>query len=368
MHKLFHIHKYPIWLFALGTQAKSFRDNPILGSRTLNRLGLHAGRVLLADISARIRWMMLSPLMPKDLRLKYRRDGFVLIENFLSLPDVQKIRDEIKTYSGPVRQMSQGDTATQRIMLDTAASTHLPVTSEAAHSKKLRNYLAYCGAKWSHSVMYVQRIHNGFRKAAADPQKNIHSDTFHPTMKAWLFLEDVPEAKGPFTYVPGSARLTWARLKWEYRRSVNAASLNDKYSEKGSMRAEPKDFAELNLEGPKGITVKAGTLVIANTHGFHGRGQAEPGASRIELWAYSRNNPFSIWPGLPLDFVANVKYRAMEWFRRRKDKQAAAKGGRASWFLIDAAGMVRPDKQAEQGHRLPGVATGEDPAKKNAAK
>jgi hypothetical protein len=35
----------PVWIAALATEARSFAGNPIIGSRLLNRWGLHAGRV-----------------------------------------------------------------------------------------------------------------------------------------------------------------------------------------------------------------------------------------------------------------------------------------------------------------------------------
>src|SRR5689334_19206927 len=38
----------PLWIAALATGAKSFRDNPVLGSERLNRRGLHARRAKLA--------------------------------------------------------------------------------------------------------------------------------------------------------------------------------------------------------------------------------------------------------------------------------------------------------------------------------
>src|ERR1700694_3362140 len=52
-----------------------------------------------------------------------------------------------------------------------------------------------------------------------DPQTALHADTFHPTVKAWLFLTDVAADAGPFTYVPGSHRLTPERLPLEMRSS-----------------------------------------------------------------------------------------------------------------------------------------------------
>jgi len=348
MHHLRKIYMWPVWLISLSTQAKSFRDNPILGSRLLNRLGLHIIRVLLARISTGFRWALLAPLMPSALRKQYRRDGYILIENFLPTAELSAIMNEILTYTGSARQMTQGDTATQRILLDSETLSLMPRLSSTVNARTYRHYLAYAGAKWSHSIQYIQRIHNGFRTAPVDPQKNMHADTFHPTIKAWLFLEDVTEDKGPFTYVPGSARLSWARLKWEYKRSVNAAQMTDKYSEKGSLRAAPADLAEMGLPAPRGITAKAGTLVIANTNGFHGRGQAGADASRLEIWAYSRHNPFSPWSGLPLDFITHIKHRVMHANWRRLDKRAKRRNSRASWHLIDADQMIGPYRNPAQ--------------------
>jgi len=342
MRQFRKIYMWPVWLFALSTQAKSFRDNPVIGSRVLNLFGLHIVRVLLARASSWFRWTLLAPLMPASLRKSFHQDGYVLIDNFLSPIETSAILSEVAAYQGPVRQMTQGDTATQRILLEDKTLITMPKLAAAVGGRKYRNYLAYAGGKWSHSIQYIQRIHNGFREAAADPQKIMHSDTFHPTVKAWLFLEDVSKDKGPFTYIPGSARLTWARLKWEYQRSVNAAKMSDKYSEKGSLRAAPADLEAMGLANPQGITAKAGTLVIANTNGFHGRGAAAAGASRVEIWAYSRHNPFSIWPGLPLDSVANIKHWIMQTNWRRLDARAERQNSRASWHLVEPAAMLAP--------------------------
>jgi len=342
---------WPVWFFALFTQAKSFKDNPVIGSAVLNRLGLHVLRVVLAQLSARFRWFLLAPLAPKHLRRAFRRDGFMLVEGFVDAATIAQIRAEIGAYSGGVREMTQGDTATQRILLDASTKTQMPFTNETTTNSRLRRYLAYAGGKLSHSILYVQRIHNGFRSSHADPQKNMHSDTFHPSMKAWLFLEDVTEDKGPFTYVAGSSRMSLKRLAWEYRQSVNAAKMNDKYSEKGSLRADAAALAQMGLPAPKGITAKAGTLVIANTNGFHGRGQAEEGASRLELWAYSRHNPFSPWPGLPLDFILKIKHRAMQWNWRRLDARAERRNNKPSWQRIPAEKMVSIYRGEPLGHQ-----------------
>ncbi len=340
MKLLANILKAPYWLISPLTQAKSFKDNPVIGSKILNLMGLHVIRITLANTSTRLRWFLLSPMMPNHKRREYHQNGFVLIENFLNRHEVSALRSDICSYHGEVRQLTQGDTATQRFLLDDETLKKAPHLRQVVNNPLLKKYLNYTGAKIAAPLLYIQRIRNGNHEGKADPQKNIHSDTFHPTMKAWLFLEDVTTEKGPFTYVPGSNRLTLKRLTWEYKRSVNAASMNDKYSEKGSMRATPEDLEAMSLPAPKGITAKAGTLVIANTNGFHGRGQAKSGASRLELWAYSRHNPFNPFPGLPLPFAGTIKNAAMKVFWKRADTKATAKNSKPSWHLIPAKEML----------------------------
>ncbi len=340
MTMLKKIYMLPVWIIALVTQAKSFTANPVIGSKILNICGLHVLRILLARASTHFRWLLLSLFMPKNLRHDFHKNGFIAIENFIPPSDVTVIRNEIKNYKGDVRQMSQGDTATQRFLLTKQSLINAPTLSKVVNSKPFRNYLIYTGAKATLPMLYIQRIRNGFKSAVADPQKNMHSDTFHPTMKAWLFLEDVTEEMGPFTYVPTSNQLTKKRLLWEYRKSSGAAKMNDKYSERGSLRATDADLDQMNLPSPTGITATAGTLVIANTNGFHGRGQAQSGANRLEIWAYSRHNPFNPYPGVNLPFVPHLKHKIMTAFLHRKDKKAQQKGAQPSWKLIPEDEML----------------------------
>ena len=330
----------PVWIIALGTSAKSFIGNPVIGSRLLNTLGLHIVRVLLARSVTWFRWLLLAPLADSNMRQSFHQDGFIVFANFISEDQIAAIRSEIKTHSGEARQMLQGNTATQRILLDTESLTGKPQLSALCHTKQLARPLKYASAKLSPPLLYIQRIRNGFRDAAKDPQKTMHADTFHPTMKAWLFLEDVTPEKGPFTYVKGSHKLTAARLKWEYERSCTAARKPDGYSEKGSFRTSTEDLKSMNLPEPVSVCVKAGTLVIANTNGFHGRGQAGDSKSRLEIWAYARPSPFNPLPGLPFNFVGKIQSALLKAYWRRKDRTAMARNSRASWHLIEPSEMT----------------------------
>ena len=73
----------PFWLAALATGAKSFRDNPVIGSSELNRRGLHARRARLAHEMAWRRRGRLAHLVSAADRAAFDRDGFVVRENFL---------------------------------------------------------------------------------------------------------------------------------------------------------------------------------------------------------------------------------------------------------------------------------------------
>ncbi|WP_417464750.1 phytanoyl-CoA dioxygenase family protein [Kordiimonas sp.] len=340
MPRFFKIYMWPIWLFGVFGQGKSFKANPIIGARLLNILGLHIIRLLVARGAAHLRWFFLSYKMPRALRREYAENGFCIIPDFLSRDDVMAIRRELSNFDGETRQMVQGNTATQRILITADALTARPALASVTKGRHLLGLLQYAGAKATMPLLYIQRIRNGYQEGKADPQKTMHSDTFHPTMKAWLFLEDVKPEQGPFTYVRTSNRLTFRRLKWEYRRSCNASHLRDGYSEKGSFRADAADLTEMNLPAPEGITATAGTLVIANTNGFHGRGQARHGANRLEIWAFSRHNPFNPWPGFGFRFMAPVQHFFLQAYWRHMDKQAKKRGVKSSWHLVDAKDML----------------------------
>src|SRR6267154_6825695 len=64
----------PLHVAALATGAKSFRDNPVIGSPRLNRAGLHVARVRLAHRMAEWRRRRLSALVCEEDRAAFERD------------------------------------------------------------------------------------------------------------------------------------------------------------------------------------------------------------------------------------------------------------------------------------------------------
>lgn len=329
--------KVLVWLGELFTGAKSFKANPVLGSKRLNRYGLHVTRVWLAYWISRLRMAFFAPCVPKADREQFQNAGYVLKENYLSHQNFQALIREIGAYEGEIRECCQGDTNTHRILLAPEVVDQLPTVKAVLEDSALKRLFRYCAGHARLPICHVENVHHGKQDIAQkrDPQKDLHVDTFQPTMKFWLYLEDVTDENGPFLFVPGSSRPHRDRLKWEYQMSQRARDHADRYTARGSFRVSQEEASKLGVSGPKAFRVKANTLLIANTFGVHARGHAEPGSSRLALWGMSRTNPFLPLPGLGFDYFNRLQYRVLQRIRRQEDIKAAAKGSQSSWHVTE---------------------------------
>jgi hypothetical protein len=298
----------PLWLLALATGAKSFVDNPILGSEMLNRRGLHVTRLKLAHRMAWSRRRRLAAAVPDAWRDKFDRDGFVEVRNFLP-PDVfARLQETLLTGKFESRQHQQGDTVTRRVPIGPELLGAVPELRDMLESKSLKSLLSYVASTRAAPLYYVQTISMGRVAGPPDPQLELHADTFHPSLKAWLFLTDVTDGQGPLTYVAGSHRLTPKRLAWEKARSL-AISKSDRLSQRGSFRIAPDELPALGLPPPTRFAVSANTLVVIDTCGFHARGNSDGPTVRAEIWAFARRTPFIPWTGLDLLSLGPIAIR-----------------------------------------------------------
>ncbi len=331
--------RYPFWTLALASGAKSFRDNKVIGSPALNRMGLHARRITLAHDLAWSRRRRLAHLVSPEDRAAFDRDGFVVKRNFLPADEFAKLKEQALAFRAPAREMIQGDTITRRMALDGPARKAMPAVDALLRRKDLAGLTRYVGSFDQEPLYYIQTILSHVRDAAPDPQTNFHSDTFHPSIKAWFFLTDVAEDEGPFCYVPGSHRLTPERLAWEREMSIGAATDRDSYSARGSFRADPDDLARMHLPKPVAFAVPANTLVVGDTVGFHARGHSARPSRRVEIWAYGRRNPFLPWTGLDLLSLPGIAEARVPLLWKMLDQGQALGLARNSW--VDK-GLKRP--------------------------
>lgn len=305
----------PFWLVQVFTQEKFFARNPVIGSRWLNEHGLHTARVAVAWRLAEARRRRLAHLVADEDRRQFDRDGFIVKPEFLPARIFAELLAQVRALRAPAREMAEGDTITRHIALDRAVIDGVPAVRNLIDSPRFRALVTYAGSSAATPMVYIQTVLSQAISGLPDPQTDLHTDTFHPTVKAWLFLTDVAPEAMPFVYVPGSHRLTPRRLDWERRMSLKASggSVQDQHRLVRSIAAAELD--ELGLPAPRAITVPANTLVVADTFGFHARGTSVRPTSRVEIWAMGRRNPFLPWTGLDPWSVAALRLRkpALYW-------------------------------------------------------
>jgi hypothetical protein len=328
----------PLWLLALATGAKSFVDNPIIGSERLNRRGLHVARLKLAHRLAWWRRRRLASAVPQAWREQFDRDGFVEVRDFLPADVFARLKESLLTSEFDSRQQQQGNTITRRVPIGPAMQQQMPELKSLLRSERWRSLLFYVASTRSEPLYYIQTISIGAVEGPPDPQLDLHTDTFHPSLKAWLFLTDVSDTQGPLTYVAGSHRLTPQRLAWEQARSVNVKA-SDRLSQRGSLRIETGELSALGLPPPTRFAVPANTLVVIDTCGFHARGTSDGPTVRAEIWAYVRRTPFVPWTGLDLLSLPPIATRRATWLPRIID-----------W--LDRRGLKRQHWQPA-GHKRP---------------
>ena len=321
----------PIWAAQVLTTAKSFMDNPIIGSQALNQRGLHVGRMSLAHNLAQSRRRRLAHLLSEADRAAFDRDGFLVKPGFLPPEQFAALKQQVEGFPDGMREIIQGNAVTRRVPLTRAALKHLPAAAQLLRMPEWRGPIRYAGSYDSEPLYYIQTILSHAKDGPDDPQCILHADTFHPTVKAWLFLTDVAEDEGPFTYVAGSHRFTPQRRAWERQMSLGMAEQSDRLTRRGSLRIQPDELAGLDLPQATKFAVQANTLLVADTHGFHARGPSARPTRRVEIWASGRRNPFLPWTGLDLWSVADLGQQRMPMFWHYRDAVEALKGRQNLW-------------------------------------
>lgn len=325
----------PLWAAQLATATKSFERNGLIGSRRLNEHGLHAARVALSHRVAESRRRRLARLVSPADRADFDRDGFVIKPDFLPPDAFAALVAQLQAYRGGLREIAEGDTIMRKIALDPRVLAAVPALGAVLHSPVWRGLIRYVGSRDAEPVVWIQSILRHAVDGPPDPQTALHADTFHPTVKAWLFLTDITADSGPFTYVPGSHRLTPTRLEWEREMSLAAEHSPNADTRQGSFRVADSGLAALDLPPPRVFAVPANTLVVADTYGFHARGPSAGRSLRVEVWAYGRRSPFVPWSGLDPWTGAGLARRSL-----------------AGWRLgdmLDQAGIKRHKWRAREG-------------------
>jgi hypothetical protein len=328
-------------LLGLLTASKSFEANGILGNSELNRRGLHVRRISLAHKMAARRRATLAKLISPEDRADFERDGFVVKADFLPEAVFITLQAQLAAFEGDCRESTDGDTTQRKIALDRRTLAAVPSLRALTDSPQWRGLISFIGASNLAPMVFLQTLFRAGGEQPSDPQTRLHADTFHPTVKAWFFLADVAEADGPFTYVPGSHRPSDARIAWERRKSIEAAASDDRETRQGSFRIERAELGRLGLGAARAFPVRANTLLVADTFGFHARGESLQPSRRIEVFAYGRRTPFWPWTGLSLpSSVFWGEWSAWSW--RLASLKERLRGARRSGVVRRRASAYEP--------------------------
>ncbi|MEM9222589.1 MAG: phytanoyl-CoA dioxygenase family protein [Pseudomonadota bacterium] len=304
----------PVSAAAILSMEKRFAANPVIGSSRLNRMGLHRWRVAKAHRASDRRRAALSKLLPREEVDAFHRDGFVVRENALPEELFKELVEELETVPRQAWEMRQGHAITRIMPLPGVEDGSAAARARRfLRSREIRALIGFVAGRSGGYNPAVQTIANSPDPENPDPQNTLHADTFHPSAKFWLFMHDVAVDEGPFSYVAGSHRLTPQRLEWEHEQAKLASSANNAHHAAGSFRSSEAEMPDFGYGSLVTLPVKANTLVVADTYGFHRRTPTSKPTVRTELHAMLRRNPFAPWNGGDVSEIPFINHRALDW-------------------------------------------------------
>jgi len=305
-------------MLSLFSNTKNFTD-PWVGSKNLNKLGLHIHRIRLANHASNLRRKLSGSNNDKWTK-QFNEQGFVVVPNFLEQTKFDNLYKQVKELTldsllenpiEPTKTKGFGqklpfkggfdryDGSTLNRFLEIKNPDHEPMKS-FTHSSLLNSLCkAVSGFKFNNNRLQIYLTINGEEIENPDIQKVLHKDTFHSSLKFWYFLEDVNQEDGPFVYVPRSHKMNKKRLEWEHHQAlVSCGEQEDSLSLNcdggGSFRVHENELQNMDLPMPVSIPGQKNTLVMADTVGFHRRGDAILGSQRLALYGWHRPWAFLI--------------------------------------------------------------------------
>ncbi|MEJ8474709.1 phytanoyl-CoA dioxygenase family protein [Roseibium algae] len=334
--------KTPLWVAELASGAKSFCDNPIIGSRRLNEKGLHVGRLRLAQKMSDWRRRRLEGLVSAEDRQQYAEQGYICRKNALADDELAGLRREVEENTFHAYDMRQGNAVTRFIPLPPHVLEALPYLKRFVNGPLFQGSLRYVASSNSDPIFYLHVVLTKPNNGKVDPQTHFHSDTFQPTAKSWFFLYDIAVEEGPFNYIPGSHRLTEKRAAWEQMQSIHAADAKNRLHARGSFRLNAKEAREMGFDDPVAFAVPGNTLIVADTHGFHARGKSDRPSTRVGIYGSLRRNPFLPFTGLDVLSLPGLKGRQAQLHMKQLEFRAKLKGKKSSHRYVGKISITAP--------------------------
>ena len=272
-------------------------NKKVLNSLILNLLGFQPFRYVLGKT---LYWLKLKITknynLENNISTEVIKLGYAKKNNFLSQEEFLKIKKEYNQAIQEVKKEANNKKQSDinhyiKLKLDENTKDKFPAIHRLKDDLLLKNIFKGCELKSDIHISCMLEKIEVFDNTIHDENRDFHYDTFHNTFKAWLFLNNVSEKQGPFHIIPESHKLSIKRFFSEYWFSI-LYSL--KIINEDSFRVDKKKKIKLNKESIK-AEVLENTLVVANTHGLHCRGDAENETTREAIHFWTRTHPFKIF-------------------------------------------------------------------------
>lgn len=266
------------------------------GSPLANRLGLQLARALV--MNRRINQARHARATPAHRAYQaLARDGVASIPDFLPAEVFAAVTAEFEAARGAGLLITAPCVEDNGVIEDLVAvgknRQHFPVTFRTfSEDQSLRDLVGDIIGRTPDSTSLIISVMRQSLEPTTPTRmigsNYIHADIHFPSVKAWLYLNDIDEANGAFIFAPGSHRLTLGRLAYEYEASVRVARARSAGAVHSTVpyglarMPRPDQLRQMGIV-EKSMVGKANTLVIANTMGFHRRGTFQPNLTRNML-------------------------------------------------------------------------------------
>tara|TARA_B100002051_G_C16732371_1_gene639053 strand:- start:531 stop:1433 length:903 start_codon:yes stop_codon:yes gene_type:complete len=297
LFKIFNYTKEYVLKFWFVEIFKIFSDQKKLHSKILNLLGVQPFRTWIAHKIKERNQRFVIIDMPKNMKAQMEENGYVKIERALKKnQQFFDLRKECKNAfdNHPNRNyVDDKDASYIWINLDSKELKYYPRIKEFLHSDLMELFYNMSIYNQSQRISFNEisiNLHRVWTKKGFSRESNqkLHTDIFFPSTKGWLYLDDVKNNEGPLVYVPKSNKIDFWRLKFEYKSSL--FSNNDS----GSWRITEKEL-KTQFKNEKILDVKSNTMIIADTMGFHRRGDTIDDKPRDTIHFYIRKSPFKFY-------------------------------------------------------------------------
>ncbi|MBX2861800.1 MAG: phytanoyl-CoA dioxygenase family protein [Vampirovibrio sp.] len=237
---------------------KDLRRNIKDTTKTAAKDLLDAGRQLIADTAQDL------STQEKETLSSLNQDGFVVIPSYWDRQKALNMGKKLQAYLSPEEDRDLPNGAYLRV----GNAKHQygqgirriycvdGLLNELADFRydpfPLKMAQAFYGRPFYSGLLLYQ--HN----MAGNIDGGYHVDGYKKEFKSFLYLDDVDDTNGPFTYIRGSHKRHGTRMKRQLQ------GLKD-----GSSTGLSRDDLKHLLHNEVQLTGKAGTLILADVRGFH---------------------------------------------------------------------------------------------------